>query len=201
MSVTAARLGSSPVTVDWSELVRVPAGTGPAARPFVPDREEFSHAWDTLRARFSSGEVGFYDAPLEDRLSHASAAKDLAAQVLASGKFRDCLFLGIGGSSLGPACLLSALEHRGGRQIRFHFKDNPDPVDWKATLGSLSPESTLVCAVTKSGSGTQSWLRPKRQQGLLPQSTARWQRFSPCPKSSNACARWDSRAQSAHPTK
>ncbi|NDD92941.1 hypothetical protein EBZ37_12760, partial [bacterium] len=48
-------------------------------------------------------------------------------------------------------CLLSALEHRRKTSLRFHFVENPDPVEWKITLNKLNPSQTLVCAVTKSG--------------------------------------------------
>ena len=66
-------------------------------------------------------------------------------------QFTDCLFLGIGGSALGPMSLISSLQDKRTTSIRFHFIENPDPLEWKMTLNKLRPDSTLVCAVTKSG--------------------------------------------------
>jgi glucose-6-phosphate isomerase len=150
MTVTASRLGSAPLTLDWSNLVRVPP-LGRAGKPWEPDREELSSAWGELKARFSSGEVGFYDAPMKNEISQAAESIQLAETLMKKRPFRNCLFLGIGGSSLGPLTLLSALHERCNSGLKFHFMENPDPIEWKTTLSHLDPETTLVCAVTKSG--------------------------------------------------
>lgn len=144
MSVTAARLGSAPITLDWTHLT---SGSGGLARRATPDAQ----AWAQLRARFESGEVGFYQAPLLNDLSQAEETQALAREILATARITDCLFLGIGGSSLGPLSLLSALKEKCTTSIRIHILENPDPLDWKSTLAELNPLSTLVCVVTKSG--------------------------------------------------
>jgi glucose-6-phosphate isomerase len=95
--------------------------------------------------------VGFYHAATQEELSQLSASRTLAQAFLKEGTFTDVLFLGIGGSALGPICLLSALEDRRKTTIRFHFAENPDAIDWRLTLQKLDPSKTLVCAVTKSG--------------------------------------------------
>jgi glucose-6-phosphate isomerase len=141
MSVTAARLGSSPITLDWSNLSRAPS----------PDVESFRQAWSKLHSRFDAGEIGFFNAPGDNALSQAEESETLARQILGRGGITDCLFLGIGGSALGPISLLSALREKRTSPIRFHFMENPDPVDWKTTIEDLKPSSTLVVAVTKSG--------------------------------------------------
>jgi glucose-6-phosphate isomerase len=152
MTPTAARLGQAPITIDWTHLASVPAGTGTASRSFGPDKEAFEETWAKLKARFDSGEAGFYNTPTDPELAQARESQELADQILRSGRFSDCLFLGIGGSSLGPISLLSSLQERCRSNIRFHFMENPDPLEWKATLSKLNPTSTLVCSVTKSGS-------------------------------------------------
>lgn len=139
--ITASRLGSAPLTWDWSNLGRVE----PA------DLAASSAAWEKLKSRFSAGEVGFYDAPINAELTQAAQAQALAESILAKNLFTDCLFLGIGGSSLGPLSLLNALDDRRKSQIRFHFMENPDALEWRSTLKKLRPDTTLVCAVTKSG--------------------------------------------------
>lgn len=150
MSVTASRLGSAPLTLDWSNLVSVSPGPG-AVRGMGLDAETARETWQKLKARFDQGEIGFYDAPVKEELSQAEESQKLAEQFLARGIFTDCLFLGIGGSSLGPLSLLAALQDRCKSGMRFHFQENPDALDWKFTLKKLNPASTLVCVVTKSG--------------------------------------------------
>jgi glucose-6-phosphate isomerase len=147
MGITAARLGSAPVTLDWSHLTDVTAGT----RTYKPDAALYSETWSKLKSRFDQKEIGFFDAPVNNELSRAEESVKLAETLLAMNRFDDCLFLGIGGSSLGPICLLNALEDRRKTPIRFHFLENPDPLDWKSTIKNLRPEKTLICAVTKSG--------------------------------------------------
>ena len=144
---TAARLGSSPIRIDWSGLHTLPANQGPLSSP----SRSLSEAWNLLKGQFDRDEVGFYHAPIREELSQVHASQTLAQAILSSGSFSDVLFLGIGGSALGPICLLTALQHRRRSSLRFHFAENPDPTDWRLTLSQLKPESTLVCVVTKSG--------------------------------------------------
>lgn len=151
MAVTAARLGSAPLALDWATLASIPAGTGPYAHRYDPDEEAIDQAFAALKKRFESGEVGFFDAVVNPQISQAEAATRLAADILATGRVTDCLFLGIGGSALGPLSLLSALQERCTSGVRFHFVDNVDPVEWRSVLSKLNPDHTLVCLVTKSG--------------------------------------------------
>ena len=141
--ITATRFGSAPLTLDWTGLKGRPFDEAAGARA----RE----AHDQLMARVQSGEIGFYRAPSDVTLSQVEASRALASQLKAENRFTDCLVLGIGGSSLGPISLLNALADRVKSGIRFHFQENPDPNDWKSTLARLKPESTLVVAITKSG--------------------------------------------------
>ncbi len=146
MTVTASRLGSSPLTVDWTQFAAVPPRG--KASPLTIDPEP---ALQKLRARFDASEVGFYFAPIRNELSQAAESQSLAESLLAQNKFTDCLFLGIGGSALGPISLLSALQEKCTSGMRFHFCENPDSLEWTATLKKINPESTLVCVAAKSG--------------------------------------------------
>ena len=145
MTVTALRIGHASITLDWSNL-KIPQ--------HEPEKngKVFDTAWAQLKARFQKGEVGFYDAPTSGAISQMKASVELAESLLSKKIFTDCLFLGIGGSSLGPLSLLNALKHKCKTGIRFHFIENCDALDWSYTLSKLKPESTLVCVVTKSGS-------------------------------------------------
>jgi glucose-6-phosphate isomerase len=141
MTITAARLGSAPITVDWSGFSRI-HGTSTSG--------DITSAWARLKARFQSGEIGFYDTPTSEALSQAEASQQLARQILSRGDIKDVLFLGIGGSALGPITLLNAL---GGSKtgLQFHILENVDADEWTRATRGLQPQSTLVCIVTKSG--------------------------------------------------
>lgn len=143
MSVTASKLGSAPLTLDWSHLLRTPL------RNHLD--QETTEAWNRLHSRFDELEVGFYQAPISNEISQAAESIALAQSLIQTRIFTDCLVLGIGGSALGPISLLSALKERCTSGIRFHFMENPDPIDWKSTISGLRPESTLVCVIAKSG--------------------------------------------------
>ncbi len=146
MSITATRLGTSPLTFDWSSLAQVSPLTATPRPTGAPE------AWSQLKGRVQSGEIGFYDTPVNDQLSQWTATWEMAAWLRDSGRFTDCLFLGIGGSALGPVALLSALQDKiQDAAIRFHFVQNVDPNEWKSTLEKLAPSRTLVVCVTKSG--------------------------------------------------
>lgn len=150
MSVTASKLGSAPLTFDWSHLLRAPLPKG-ADGIDAHEAQEVSEAWSKLHHRFTSHEIGFYDAPISNEISQAEESIALADNLVKSRIFTDCLILGIGGSALGPISLLSSLKERCTTGIRFHFMENPDPLDWKSTIQNLKPESTLVCVIAKSG--------------------------------------------------
>ncbi len=141
MAITATRMGSAPITFDWSGI----------QRNHSPDPETLIEAWTSLKSRFNAQDVGFYDSPWNNDISQATQSQELAESLLKKNQFTDCLFLGIGGSALGPISLLSSLKEKCHSGIRFHFMENPDPTDWKSTLHLLRPETTLVCIVTKSG--------------------------------------------------
>lgn len=141
MAVTASRLGNTPLTFDWSNILR----------KFDPDPETLKEAWGPMRERLNPNDAGFYASPIENEISQAQESQALAESILRKGQMTDCLFLGIGGSALGPICLLSALSEKCTTGIRFHFVENPDPMEWKSVLGRLKADSTLVCSVTKSG--------------------------------------------------
>src|SRR5437870_13662639 len=106
MGITASRLGSSPITIDWSNLARIPSQGGPA------DRTRLGQVWAKLKVDLDQGSSGFYSLPLNAEQSQIQAAQAAADQFRKSGMFSDCLFLGIGGSSLGPMSAISALSDR-----------------------------------------------------------------------------------------
>ena len=75
MSITASRLGSAPITLDWSNLGR----TSHASSPEIW-AEEVHGAWAKLRSRFATGEIGFYDSVINNELSQLQESVALAEQ-------------------------------------------------------------------------------------------------------------------------
>ncbi len=67
-------------------------------------------------------------------------------------KFTDVIWIGIGGSSLGPLLICNSFYKRG-RGLKFHFLDNIDPDGIHNVLSSLEDniKSTLCVVVSKSG--------------------------------------------------
>ena len=70
----------------------------------------------------------------------------------AGSRFTDVLWIGIGGSGLGPLLMIRALQDPGAG-LPFHFFDNVDPDGMRRTLASLGDrlKTTLVIVVSKSG--------------------------------------------------
>ncbi|MBU6153899.1 MAG: hypothetical protein KGP28_06315 [Bdellovibrionales bacterium] len=142
MSITASRFGSAPLLLDWSGIQ---TEITPARRA------ELHQHFDRLRVKLHDQVSGFYNAVTDSTLSAIDASESLASSFLSNSSLRHCVFIGIGGSSLGPLFLIDALKHRAKSQMQFHFFENPDPIDWTYRISKLNPAETLVCVVTKSG--------------------------------------------------
>ncbi len=107
------------------------------------------------RKKRAQGAVGCFDLP--DDTQVARQALDYAAALPA--EIDTMVVLGIGGSSLGPHALYSALSRpldphlarAPGMPRRLFFPDNIDPVTVSALLDLLPAEKTLFNVVTKSG--------------------------------------------------
>ncbi|HEX7022580.1 MAG TPA: glucose-6-phosphate isomerase, partial [Trueperaceae bacterium] len=78
------------------------------------------------------------------------------------GNYSDLVVLGIGGSSLGALCVITALQHpyrnlqTSGSGLRVHFVDNVDPDVIAGLMDALDPHSTLVNVISKSGSTAET---------------------------------------------
>lgn len=68
-----------------------------------------------------------------------------------SDRFTDMVFIGIGGSELGPKTLYFSLEAFSKKGRRVHFISNVDPDNTAEALRNLDLSRTLVMTVSKSG--------------------------------------------------
>lgn len=147
---------SHPLTLDLTGLTSAVLGDhGPSdaeIRAFAPAARD---ALATILARRDKGELGFFGLP-DDRAA-ARACLDYARALPPA--VDTMVVLGIGGSSLGPRALYSALARpmdalrprSPGMPRRLLFPDNADPVTMRAVLEVCDPERTVWNVVTKSG--------------------------------------------------
>ncbi len=149
MSITASRFGSSPVLLDWSGI---PSGSKNSVPELTPEsREVYFNLWKKTVSKLNDKVSGFYNAVIDPVLSQIVQTETLAKKFLAQPNLKHVLFIGIGGSSLGPMCLIDSLKHRATTAVQFHFFENPDPIDWNYRIQRLNASETLICVVTKSG--------------------------------------------------
>ncbi len=69
-----------------------------------------------------------------------------------NSNFKNVLFIGIGGSALGPQFLIDSLKSK----LNFFFFDNTDPNTFKDVLSRIDLGKTLVTVISKSGGTTET---------------------------------------------
>ncbi len=94
----------------------------------------------------------------------------------ASGQtFTDVVWIGIGGSGLGPLLIIHALQQTG-VGLRFHFIDNVDPEGMGHIYGTLGEQlkTSLVIVVSKSGSTPEPHIGMMETRRRLEQLGGQW---------------------------
>ncbi|MEN6474235.1 MAG: glucose-6-phosphate isomerase [Syntrophaceae bacterium] len=107
-------------------------------------------AHETIMAARAKREILFYDLPKDS--SMIEKVRTLAETL--KGRFKNIVHLGIGGSSLGPKAIFSALNdplHNISSEPRLFFMDNVDPELMHSILANITPQETLFTVVSKSG--------------------------------------------------
>ncbi len=96
--------------------------------------------------------LAFMDLTKQD----TSQVKDVARDI--RGHSENVLYLGIGGSALGPKTILEAMSpmHNLGRSPRIFIYDNVDPITLANILSMVDLDKATVCVVTKSGSTAET---------------------------------------------
>ncbi|MGM0595682.1 MAG: glucose-6-phosphate isomerase [Myxococcota bacterium] len=125
------------------------SGVLPSQLESLADRLDKCREW--LLELHQKKKLSFLDLPFkEDALSSLQKLVDTI-----DFSIKDVVVLGIGGSSLGPKAIYSALKppyYNLNNQVRrVHFPDNVDPSSFKALLDYLDPSQTLFLVITKSG--------------------------------------------------
>ena len=93
----------------------------------------------------------------------------------AGAAFTDVVWIGIGGSGLGPLLVIHALQQTG-VGLRFHFIDNVDPEGMGRTCGELGErlKTSLVIVVSKSGSTPEPHVGMVQTRRRLEQLEGAW---------------------------
>ena len=135
------------------DLTEAPAGT-PAG--MTDALKAMAAIEDGLEANLDEGRmVGHYWL----RASHLAPTEDIRQSIddalaqirgLSIGAHTDLLWIGIGGSALGPKLVWDCLSNNDDA-LRVHFLDNTDPDGFARVLGRIDPARTLVVVVSKSG--------------------------------------------------
>lgn len=96
--------------------------------------------------------LGFLDILNDDTKEIKSMGKEIR-----SG-FESFLLLGIGGSALGPKCILEAVSplHNMLKSPKVFIYDNVDPFTLKTILSAIDTKTTAVNVITKSGSTAET---------------------------------------------
>ncbi len=125
---------------------------------------EKAHA--LLMAARKKGDVIFYDLP--ERSGMVEDTDAMASGLM--GHFKDIVHIGIGGSSLGPKAIFSALKnplHNYTSSPRMFFLDNVDPEYMASLFGMLSLKDTLFVVVSKSGATAETASQFMTALGLM----------------------------------
>ncbi|MEB3322604.1 MAG: glucose-6-phosphate isomerase, partial [Synechococcaceae cyanobacterium] len=117
------------------------------------EQRQVGHYWLRAPERAPDPQAGALIAREVERIE-AFARRVLQGELAAPGghPFTDVLWIGIGGSGLGPLLMVQALQEEG-RGLPFHFLDNVDPQGIARHLDALGARlrTTLVVVVSKSG--------------------------------------------------
>ena len=152
---------TSRLTIDYTNLMA--AGVADCGLSEADLERWADRAGDAVRdiaERRRRREVGFLELPDDKGL--VKSVLDLARGLPSA--IDTVVVLGIGGSSLGPHALYSALARPldplrprvAGMPRRLLFPDNADPATFEAVLELCPPERTLWNVVTKSGSTAET---------------------------------------------
>ncbi|MFH0964477.1 MAG: glucose-6-phosphate isomerase [Planctomycetota bacterium] len=153
--------GDGPVRFDYTNLLSESVGSvehGITMEEIEGLAEAVREGHNRLAAKRARGELGFYDLPdgkVEGILREAQRL---------TGKVRDVVVLGIGGSALGTSAAAQALlnpyhnveEKARGGHPRLFVLDNIDPRTLAATFETVDLERSLWVVVTKSGSTAET---------------------------------------------
>lgn len=154
----ASRMGLDPASLaalepSFSRAHEAMAALEAGAIANPDEQRQVGHYWLRAPELAPDAEAGRHIAAEVDRIE--AFGRDVlngALEASPGRRFTDVLWIGIGGSGLGPLLMIRALQEPGAG-LPFHFFDNVDPDGMRRTLASLGERlaTTLVIVVSKSG--------------------------------------------------
>ena len=142
-----------------------------------PDEQrQVGHYWLRNPALAPDSQVAAHVSGEVDRIEAFGRGVLAGSITTGSGhRFTDVLWVGIGGSGLGPLLMVRALQDPG-RGLPFHFFDNVDPDGFSRTLAGLGDRlrTTLVVVVSKSGGTPEPHLGMQQARRALEAHGASW---------------------------
>jgi|688.fasta_scaffold00025_94 glucose-6-phosphate isomerase len=141
-----------------------------------PDEQRMvGHYWLRTPGLAPDPAVAAHIAAEVDRIESFAQQVVGGAIVAPAGRFSDVLWIGIGGSGLGPLLMIRALQQHG-QGLPFHFLDNVDPEGISRTLAALGDRlrTTLVVVVSKSGGTPEPRLGMEQVRARLEATGGSW---------------------------
>ena len=140
------------------------------------EQRQVGHYWLRSPQLAPSAPVGNHVAQEIDQIEQFG--QDVLSGVLKAPcgePFTDVLWIGIGGSGLGPMLMVRALQNPG-TGLPFHFFDNVDPNGMSAVLAGLGDrfKTTLVVTVSKSGGTPEPHLGMEQARHRLEAEGGSW---------------------------
>ncbi|CAK6694224.1 MULTISPECIES: glucose-6-phosphate isomerase [unclassified Synechococcus] len=142
-----------------------------------PDEQRMvGHYWLRAPQLAPDAESGAHIASEVDQIE-TFGRRILAGELMApcGRPFTDVLWIGIGGSGLGPLLIIRALQEQEAG-LPFHFFDNVDPQGMSRTLRALEERltTTLVIVVSKSGGTPEPRLGMQQARARLESRGGTW---------------------------
>jgi glucose-6-phosphate isomerase len=142
-----------------------------------PDEQrQVGHYWLRTPSLAPEPAIGAHiDAEVERIEAFGQAVLDGSLKAPNGQAFTDVLWIGIGGSGLGPLLMVRALQDAG-QGLPFHFFDNVDPNGMSRTLAALDSRlaTTLVVVVSKSGGTPEPHIGMEQAQARLEARGGQW---------------------------
>jgi len=116
-----------------------------------PLKDKIDNAHQLISKRAKKG-LSFLDLPKQDVSKIRQTAKKIR------DSYENFILLGIGGSALGPKCILEALSpmHNLRKTPRVFIYDNVDPMTLKTILSIVDISKTAINVITKSGTTAET---------------------------------------------
>jgi glucose-6-phosphate isomerase len=142
-----------------------------------PDEQrQVGHYWLRSPGLAPAPELGAHIAAELERIdSFGRSVREGEIRTPDQAPFTDVLWIGIGGSGLGPLLIVEALQQQD-HGLPFHFLDNVDPQGMRRCFDALGARlrTTLVIVVSKSGGTPEPRIGMEQARARLEAAGGNW---------------------------